>query len=222
MSWITVQGFWSFFTLIFVATYTANLAAFFSEKAFRRPLSSIDEILDSPYNLSVHDYLKSGLLSLGNDVIDQMAAKRRITFLDSHNFDHKAMMKNAKEELAANKVWIDYDTRNDWLRANIDDVYSLDGYFSHVPYSFAMNKDWKLAWRVKEQFVKYGRSGLIDKIKRKYANSDTDIGKGVNSRSIGMTGFFDVMVIMYGGGVVSLSIAIANYLCRGGRITTVQ
>ena len=46
-----LRVFWSFFTIILVATYTANLSAIFSQSAYYRPLKSIEEIQASNRNL---------------------------------------------------------------------------------------------------------------------------------------------------------------------------
>ena len=45
-----LQHFWSYFALLFLATFTANLAVFFLEMSFDQPLTNVEDILQSGYN----------------------------------------------------------------------------------------------------------------------------------------------------------------------------
>ena len=47
---------WSLYILVVISTYTANLAAFFGDRSMTRPLSSIEDILPSRYNVTYFDF----------------------------------------------------------------------------------------------------------------------------------------------------------------------
>ena len=79
-----LQSSWAFFTIITIAAYTANLAAFFSARAIHRPLESVDEILKSDHNVFSSMLDKNGIQGLGNDILSQLMEKNRTDFIKSN------------------------------------------------------------------------------------------------------------------------------------------
>ena len=213
-----LQGFWSFFTLIFVATYTANLAAFFSEKHFFRPLNSIDDILSSNYTISTYSFMRNETFFQRNPILIQMMAENRVRFVDIDWGLDKEMIAKIGRELEAGHVWADYDTKFDWLRPHYGNLYVLDGYFSYSPYGFAMRSEWEWVNKVKQQFLWYSRSGFFNQIHRKYQTDKGADGQARVSQSIGMTGFLDVVLIMFGGGFLAIFALIFSSLRQSGGI----
>lgn len=56
----TVSGFWWFFTLIMVSSYTANLAAFLTTESSDNPFSDINELVERADKLGIKYGAKAG------------------------------------------------------------------------------------------------------------------------------------------------------------------
>ena len=228
-----LQSSWAFFTIIAVAAYTANLAAFFSATIIHRQLDSIDEILKSDRNLFSSVISKVEIQGLGHEILNHLIEQNRIEFFESNltqevpdesklyseNY-HKVMKEKVKDRLTLGNIWIHIDSES--LTYGLDDLYKLDGYFASSGYGFALRKDWILAEKVKDRFIHYGSSGTLDKFTRKYRKANVrDIPVSV-SRSFEVKGFLPVILIMLALGVIADLLMIAAYLWQKMKKNTIE
>ena len=214
-----LQQSWSMLCLIFVATYTANMAAIFSKISYTKPLKSIDEILKTNHSVYSHASYVHGFKSVNNRIINDLLRKERIEF---KNFSQSSdWVPEFSKSLKDGGIWLVSSSITGWLKSKAEEgdrIYTLDGYFSRFPYSFAMKKNWQHVERVNDLLTRYGQSGVIDQIERKYKsqrflNDNKDDG-GESVSFFSFLGFFAIVFIV---GLVALSITAIDYLCEKRR-----
>ena len=186
---------WGFFTLTLVATYTANLAAFFSKEIPDYPLKTVQDIVDSKYNAAALDSDKNSLPTLGNKVLNELLDQNRISFdVNVAPVGDPVLLKNIDDKLHSDHVWISSESYIEGLQKNIPDLYKLEGYFKYVAYGFAVREDWKWARAVKEKFIQFGKNGFFYDVNQNY---ETKITKKMNrTRPIDVQGYFELFAIM--------------------------
>ena len=141
-----LQQCWSILCLIFVATYTANMAAIVSKNLYSKPLQSIDDIVLSNHSVYAHVRYQQLLKDVNNSIINDLIKSGRIEYLNislSGNWAEKF-----GETLRSGGMWFMRSSVVEWLKRTIKDgdrLYALDGYFSHVSHGFVMKKHWQHA-----------------------------------------------------------------------------
>ena len=204
---------WSFFTLVLVATYTANLAAFFSENVPNRPLRSIYDIPNSKYNAVAFQYEREFLEASNNEVLRQLTHQKRIIYdLEYNKPDEKRMAALIETKLNSGLVWIAVSTQIDQMKRRLPDLYFLDGYFSYVGYGFAMKRDWKWAYPIKKRFMRFGRNGLFYKLKQAYAGTLSKERTSKSSKAIDVDGYFELLLVMLVVGAMSSLLTIFRFV----------
>ena len=216
-----LQQSWSILTLIFVATYTANMAAIVSRSLYSKPLRSIDDIVLSNHSVYAHVRYEQRFKDVNNSVINDLIDGGRIEYLNmsiSHGW-RKAFGKT----LQSGGIWIVRSSIVEWLKTELDDgdrLYALDGYFSRVSNGFVMKKNWQHVDKVNELMNKYSQSGIIDRIVRKYTtpqpslSNENDFGAAINFFTF--LGFFTLMFI---AGFIALMISFIDYFRRKNQTT---
>ena len=155
-------------------------------------------------------------------VVKFSISQQKIHFFACNNL---TICDDINEKLEAGHVWLDIDTNIDCIHDVLNEkerAYRLDGYFSHIAYGFAMRQDWKYANEVKKLFIKYGRSGLIDRLKRKHRDKR---GGGKRSQAesngakpISFNSFLGVFAGMMFGGILALVLALVEFLWQSKKI----
>ena len=105
-----LQLMWSVFLLIIVATYTAHLAAAFSEKPFSRPLETIEDIPKSKHNVCAFWYMQRELRDVRNDVYLNLSEGRRIDFSTGFFGSENQVLARIEKQLNAGCIWLGFDT----------------------------------------------------------------------------------------------------------------
>ena len=87
---------WAWFTLILVASYTANLVTIFSADKPQVPLKSIQDIPNSNYQVAAIDSSEKYLGNLGNKVLDTLIKDGRIDFTVKEDQPKNLRLKHIK------------------------------------------------------------------------------------------------------------------------------
>ena len=195
---------WSIFLLILVATYTASLAAFFSNDRFSYPLQSIDEIGKSNRKIAALESNRGNLKNMENEILDELLIKKRIEFFNLTNpVDWEILV---EEKLSSGYIWIENDANIDHLKKVVKvDSYKLDGYFSLYHYGFAIQRDWRYADNVTKLLAKYSHTGLVDQIARRYKKGRFSETNKKTSKSLQWASFSGIFVIMF---IVGFAVAV--------------
>ena len=200
--------------VIMVATYTANLAAFFTVVAETRPVRSIEDIHESRFNAAAITALATYFQGLDNERLNQLMSAKRIAFeMVRNDSDEEYTLKHIREKLESDHIWIASSPVMKWLKQRIPDLYTLDGYFTFSAYGFALRKDWQHSERIIDQFVRFGETGFFYKIARKYEKDIQGGRKKGGNRPIGIDGFFEFFTFLFVIAAFSSCLAIAKY-CR--------
>ena len=200
---------WCFFTLVLVATYTANLAAFFAENAPERPLASILDIPNSKYNVATYSSDKKFLERTYNEELILLMQRNRVNFdVPFGRVSDPKTLALIEQKLRSDHVWIAVGTQIEELRRRIPDFYFLDGYFSYLGYGFAMRKDWKYADQVERKFTQFGRSGMFYKMQQAYAQKKPNSGVMKRSKAIDIDGYLELLYVMVILGALSSCITV--------------
>ena len=208
-----LQAFWSLFTIVFIATYTANLAAILSQKTYHKPLKSIDEIAESNYTLFAFSQLGFYLKQSKNPIVAHMIENGRIDLNTSliNTRDKKEMTGHVESAVGSGYIFVGFDAIIDELISKIPNLYKLEGYFSHQAASLAMRKDWEWSQKVHQLFLSYGKSGFFDRVRR----NNLDRGKDLSERNFiepfHLGNFYGVILITFVGGVLSTALMIGAY-----------
>ena len=211
---------WSYFTLIIVSAYTANMAAIFSQNSYTSPLQSIDDILPSNRTVYTHTSYKQAIIEMNNGIINKLLNKDRIKFV---NFSRsQTWSQEFSDRLESEGIWLVGSFEIEWLTKQIvekDKMYALDGFFSRISYGFAMKSHWQYVERVSELITNYSHSGVIDHFERKYGrnNSTSDGEEDGGVKSITFQNFFGVIIATFSGGCLSLVISAIDF-CNKKRL----
>lgn len=203
---------WAWFTLILVASYTANLVTIFSADKPQVPLKSIQDIPNSNYQVAAIDSSEKYLGNLGNKVLDTLIKDGRIDFTVKEDQPKNLRLKHINEKLQSNYIWIDADTEFYWLMENIPNLYLLKGYFKYTAFGLAIRKDWKWADPVKKEFIKFGKNGFFSEVIQKY-EEDKSEKKDVTT-SLGANECARLFVLMSIIAILSSLLVIVHILCR--------
>ena len=214
-----LQYFWSMFLLIFLATYTAFLAAAFSEKDYIKPILSIEDIPSSNYNLCTYDHMEDQISDKRhrNPILTRMLNDGRINFsLESTEYEKK-FAEDAERVYNDGCMYLGDDNLYSWLQDRIPSkkLYKIEGYFSRDNYAFAMKENWTYAPNVTEIFNGYGKSGYFDYIYRKHASgklSGSAEQQGV--KKIEMDDVYPIFTSTFGAALVSIIVSVTNYFIQ--------
>ena len=216
-----LQGGWGFFSLVFIASFTANLAAIFSYESYSPPLKVIEDIRES-HNVSAFRIYERDFRALKNPILERLFESGQLNLMETKREkpsffnSFSDTIKDIEKRLKDGHVWIDFDSYLHWLMESDSKIYLLDGYFSRRAYGFAMRKDWKFANDVRKLITKYSDSGYIDVIIRKYAKKkeSTETGK---PQPIPLESIFSLVFIVIACAIVAMIIAAGDFVrgCRG-------
>ena len=195
-----LQSFWSFFTLILVATYTANLAAIFSQESYDKPLDRIEDIPDSNYSISAISWMEDHINNSQNPILKDLVEKNRTKFPCTNNWDRRACLKNVTS--SERGIWFDYDDHLDKFIEDQDDLYKLEGLFSQSACGFVLRKNWAMASQIFHQFVHYGKFGVFNKIMRN--GRKKAVANKSSAKEIDISGFATIILFMGLGGVAAM------------------
>ena len=163
---------WGTFILIVLTTFTANLAAFFSNKGFIKPLESVVDIPKSGYNVSSYSYFKNYFSKWDNVILRNHIKQNKMEFdINITPTSGSLKVDEVRSKLLSGKIWVGMDFQLKSIQQEIPNMYILDGHIMYSGYSLAMRKGWPWAEKMKRKFIQYGKSGLFDIIK------DTHISK---------------------------------------------
>ena len=212
MSGKLLQQYWSLLLLIIIATYTANLAAIFSEESTIKPLLSIDNIQASSYNVCTGMQYRKVLPDYNNSVLNDLLKEKRLKYF---NFTMKPnWTKIVSKSLQSKCVWVVPNADVDLIMRKLevkDLVYALDGYFNRIPQGFAMRKDWEHAENVSKLILKYTHSGVVEQITRKYGNSHQEHVDKETVQSIEIGSFAGVFCLVFAAGLVALGMSVITF-----------
>ena len=201
---------WSYFMLIVLATYTANLTAFFTQGHVGKPLESVNDILESNYSASTYSYLENFLQE--NTIFRNLSQSNRLQYdveSDSGVSDWR-IVAQIKERLQSKKIVFDFDTHVEVMKNYVPGVYALDGHISRLGLGFAMRNDWQWSSHVKKLFINFGRAGFFDEVERKYEKKKS---KKINETTpIDVDDFFVVLIIMSSAATVASFLMVITFL----------
>ena len=191
--------------VIWVAVYTARMTALFGETNEVRKLESVDEIADSVFDVSTRSeyetWLEHGIL--------KNVEENRLHF-------HKFEIDNltfVREMLDSNHIWIDSDRRMEYLEKKIPNLYMLDGFVTHIGFSFAVRKKWKWFDQMGEKFTDYGREGILSRLDWKYRRNERRYSHGPTSvLSMPFQNFLGLFCIMMVNVFFSLILMFASFI----------
>ena len=184
---------WSSFTLILLATYTANLAAYFTNPEAERPLTTIEDIVESDRNATTYDFFRHVLPTYGNRIFDKLHELDRINYDIVRGRDTQDQIKDA---LQSGGVMIAPATHFDALKSLMPNLYVLDGYFTFTAHGFVLRNDSQFANETIGLFVKYGREGYFHDVRRKHESNKDCASKPNGKQAIGIDGFREVITLM--------------------------
>ena len=200
---------WSTFSLIVVATYTANLAAFFTNRESDKPLCSVVDLERSKLNASTFKELKGVFTTVNNPIIKHLLKRRRLNFdlsIDENMNGH------ILTSLETGHVFIAYETSIEIVKREIPTLYTLDGYFTFASEGFVLKKNHRMFNKIASLFTNYEAEGFFQAVKRKYLNQ---IGCGQQLmekspvKAIPVGNLWEVIVILGTFAIISLLLELA-------------
>ena len=155
---------WTAFMIVVLATYTANLAAFFTNEPPLRPLISISDLKESNHQVSTYDFFEHYFSDFDNPFLSSLMKKGRLSFEVS---DNETFIDQVRTVLHDGKAWIDQN-RISFIQKEIPEAYVLDGFISFQTIGFAMRKHWYWTDELSRLFIKYGQSGFFYEVMQNY------------------------------------------------------
>ena len=204
--------------VIFLTTYTANLAAILSADSYSKPLKSINDV-GSYHKVASAMRHEAQFRGFNNSILSKLLRNDDgIEFINVTD-DPKKLVRIVKEKLESNYVWIDFDYSIDYLRKEVGAqsrklrkrMYTPKGFFSQSSFGFIMKKSWEHAKKVNELIQEWDRAGVIDDVFRKHEeNQYEDVDVKAND-PIPLDGFRVLFVILFLNGLIALGISLVSY-----------
>lgn len=165
-----LTGFWWFFTLIMVSSYTANLAAFLTNEVKELPFSNVEELVKRSEKLGISYGAKKGGATYAffkgsdNDLYKEIG-----NYMDSHadvmvkeNEDGEARVEKGKYAFFMESTSISYAISGSCNLASVGS--KLD----EKNYAIAMRQDSTYRGRLSAAVLKLKETGKIDELQRKW------------------------------------------------------
>ena len=202
---------WSTFSLIVIATYTANLAAFFTNPESDKPLCSVFDIERSSFNASTFIEFKEILKGLRNPLVRNLMKSDRISFdmSLSENIDGQIVT-----TLESKKVFIAHESLIESAKKVQPRLYTLDGYFTYATEGFALKKDHRLVRNITSLFMSYEAEGFFQQVKRKYVSQGGcrwQSKEKIPVKTIQVGNFREVIMILGNLALISLVLELTLY-----------
>ena len=202
---------WSFFTLVMIASYTANLAANFAKDVPIRPLKSIRDIPISRYEIAIRDGYLEYLRSSNNGILNSLLERKKVDFSAKiASTDDPRFFEQIKEKIAKGFIWVDNDNVIEWLIKEIPRLYKLEGSFRFEFYSLAMRPEWPMVSAVNDQFEKFAQNGFFFEIHQKYETKK--IEQEGSDLSIKVDEYMELFVVMIVISLVAFLMVLFSYL----------
>jgi len=213
-----VAGMWWFFTLIMISSYTANLAAFLTAAK-----------MDSPVN-SAEDLAKQTKIKYGTYCCGSTNAFFRSSTIPTYQ-KLNAFMESAKPSVytTGNSQGIDRVLKEDGMYAffmegaaieyHVErkcDLKQLGGLLDSKSYGIALPKDSPYTKALSAGVLKLQESGKLQEIKKKWYETERgggfckNDGQG-NSAQLDLASLGGVFIVLIGGMVISIIIAIFEF-----------
>ncbi|XP_078659249.1 glutamate receptor ionotropic, delta-1-like [Branchiostoma floridae x Branchiostoma belcheri] len=217
-----LSGFWWFFTLIMISTYTANLAAFLTVTRMDTPVRSVDDLAaqtSMPYGTvedsSLYTFFKASSIGVYERMWD---------FMNNSNTFATTVEDGYAKVLSEDYAFIWENPSLDYLKLTNCDYTTIGRPFNMKGYGIALQEGMSLRDQLSISILKMQESGKMDELKGKWwptenancpAESSSQQSKASELGLNSVAGVFYVLALGVGISIVIVLIEIIWWLLRG-------
>ncbi|XP_060606414.1 glutamate receptor ionotropic, kainate 2-like [Ruditapes philippinarum] len=216
-----VASIWYLFTLILVSSYTANLAAFLTKSRMAAPITNADDLslqTDIGYGTlssgSTREFFKNSNISTFKRMNAYMNANPKS--LVTGNKEGFEKVKTENYAFLAESTSIDYQVQRNCELMQVGDLLDSKGY------GIAGPKDSPWISIISKEVVNLQQQQILSKFYTKWWVDKSDIvcekeEKSKNTNALGVANVGGVFVVLLGGSIFGLLVAILEFLWKVSR-----
>ncbi|XP_031555279.1 glutamate receptor 4-like isoform X2 [Actinia tenebrosa] len=212
--------FW-FFILIWISTYTANLAAFFTVRNARKPVSTLEEVVDGDHHFyiirdtAIHQFFRVASYQTYRKLYERVNAQN--TFVNSTSAGYGVARKKKNAVFMAEKPSTEYVIMQEPC-----DLTAASGLLGASSYGIAMPKHYPYARNISVAVLTLHETGVLDSLWRKWwdyrSQCPKEQSRSGTGKQIELSSMIGVYVVLATGGISSIVLVVGEiYWSKHGR-----